>query len=391
MSVLRAADLFAGAGGSSTGLLRVAESLGARVDLTAVNHWPTAIETHAANHPDARHVCEDIDQVIPRKVTGGRLDLLWLSPACTEHSYARGNLELTAEDQSRATAWCALRWIDETRPAWVVVENVPAFAKWGPLGRNNRPLLSRLGETYRAYLAAIRSRGFTVEARELNAADYGGATARPRLFIVGRFDGGRSRGPIPWPVQTHAPAGTMPLFGDLQMWRGAREVIDWSIPGRSIYDRPKPLAEATMRRIADGVRRFGSQPFVLGQQSGAVARAVTDPLPTIATAGAISLVEPFIISYYGSGANVSSVHDPLRTITTVDRFGLVRQEGSDLTLRMLVVKELAAAMGFPDGYHFAGTKRDATAQVGNAVSVDQAAALWAHPVADILGRTERAA
>lgn len=392
MSVIRAADLFCGAGGSSTGLLRVAESLGARVDLTAVNHWPVAVETHAANHPDARHVCESLDSVDARKVTGGKLDLLWASPECTHHSTARGGKPI--HDQSRSTAWHVLRWAEALRPRWVVVENVPEFQTWGPLGANGRPLQSRKGEVYGTWLASLRSLGYTVDARVLNAANYGAATSRRRLFVVARLDGGaRGRGPIPWPEWTHAPQGERRgLFStELPRWRGAREIIDWSLPGRSIYDRPKPLAEATMRRIADGVRRFGGQPFVLGQQSGAVARSVRDPLPTIATAGAISLVEPFIISYYGSGANVSSVRDPLRTITTVDRFGLVRQEGSDLTLRMLVVKELAAAMGFPDGYHFAGTKRDATAQVGNAVSVDQAAALWAHPVEHVLGRTERAA
>jgi DNA (cytosine-5)-methyltransferase 1 len=139
------------------------------------------------------------------------------------------------------------------------------------------------------------------------------------------------------------------------------------------------------------VRRYGGQPFVLGQQSGSVPRLTTDPLPTIATKGAISLVQPFLIAYYGSGANVSSVEAPLRTVTTRDRFGLVRAEGGDLTLRMLRLHELSAAMGFPADYRFTGSDTDAKAMVGNAVEVNQAAALWQAPVEQVLGVSRRAA
>lgn len=389
MSVLRVADLFAGAGGSSTGLLRVVEAAGARVDLTAVNHWRAALETHAANHPRARHICEPIDSVVPRRVVGGDLDLLWASPSCVNHSPAKG--DKTIDDEDRTTAWSVIRWAEATRSAWVIVENVPRFQRWGPLGRHGRRLASRAGETFRAWLAALHSLGYTVDRRVLNAADYGAYTSRPRLFVVARFDGARSRGPIPWPTPTHAAAGTAPLFADLQPWRAAADIIDWQLPGRSVYARPKPLATATMTRIAEGVRRYSGRPFVLGQQSGAVARLTTEPLPTIATSGAISLVQPFLITYYSSGVNVSPVTVPVRTITTRDRFGLVRSEGGDLTLRMLVLRELSAAMGFPAGY-FAGVGDTAAkAMVGNAVEVHQAAALWQAPVAHVLGQTRRAA
>lgn len=388
-AIIRAADLFCGAGGSSTGLRRVADALGARLDLTAVNHWPTAVETHAANHPEARHVCEPIDGIAPRQVTGGDLDLLWASPSCVNHSSAKGDKAI--DDEDRATAWAVLRWAEATRAQWVIVENVEQMRAWGPLGRNGRRLTSRKGEIFQVWLAALRALGYTVDVRVLNAANYGAATSRPRLFIVGRFDGARSRGPIPWPAYTHAEPGTSPLFGHLAPWRGADAIIDWSLKGRSVFDRKTPLADATMRRIAEGVRRFGGQPFVLGQQSGSVPRLTTDPLPTIATSGAISLIQPFLIAYYGSGVNVSSVSAPLRTITTRDRFGLVRSEGGDLTLRMLRLPELAAAMGFPVGYFGDVSDTLAKVMVGNAVEVNQAAALWQHPVAAVLGSTKRAA
>lgn len=420
MTTIKAADLFCGAGGSSTGLKLVADALGVSLDLTAVNHWPTAVETHAANHPEARHVCESLDSIDPRKVTGGSLDLLWASPECTHHSTARGGKPIN--DQSRSTAWCVVRWAEALRPRYVIVENVPEFQTWGPIGSNNRPLVSRKGETFAAWLTAMRSIGYTIEAQVLNSADYGAATTRRRLFVVARLDGGRSRGAIHWPAPSHAPVGTSSLFGDLQPWRAAREIIDWNERGTSIFHRTKPLAPRTMERIAVGAKKFWGlnlepfliamehggreleinkplptittarggafglvQPFVIGQQSGATPRGVADPIPTLSTAGAVSLVEPFIVSFYGSGVNVSSVREPLRTLTTHDRHGLVQPAHLDVTFRMLRLHEASAAMGFPADYRFSGTRADGMKQVGNAVEVNQAAALWQHPVEQVMG------
>jgi DNA (cytosine-5)-methyltransferase 1 len=422
MRTIKAVDLFCGAGGSSTGLKRITDALGLRLDLTAVNHWPIAVATHASNHPEARHVCESLDSIDPRKVTGGSLDVLWASPECTHHSTARGGKPIN--DQSRSTAWCVTRWAEALRPRWIIVENVPEFQTWGPIGSNDRPLQSRKGETFTAWANALRSLGYTVEARVLNSADYGAATTRRRLFVTARLDGGaRGRGPIDWPSPTHAPAGTSPLFGDLKPWRAAREIIDWDERGTSIFQRKKDLAPRTMERIAAGARKFWGvelepfivamehggrelsidkplptittakggafglvQPFVLGQQSGAAPRGVSDPTPTLATSGAVSLVEPFLVSFYGSGVNVSSVREPLRTLTTHDRHGLVTPTHLDVTFRMLRLHEASAAMGFPADYQFSGTRADGMKQVGNAVEVNQAAALWAAPVAQVAAR-----
>ncbi|MGE0450870.1 MAG: DNA cytosine methyltransferase [Vicinamibacterales bacterium] len=465
MKTLKAADLFCGAGGSSTGLRRVADALGVRVDLTAVNHWPIAVETHAANHPDARHICESLDSVDPRKVTGGSLDLLWASPECTHHSSARGGRPIS--DQSRSTAWCVVRWAEALRPKWIIVENVPEYQTWAPLGTNGRPLKSRKGELFWAWVNALVAAGYHVEFRVLNAADYGAATTRRRLFVVARFDGGaRGRGPIAWPLATHTPSGSSStLFDGLPSWRAAREIIDWTERGQSIFGRKKPLADNTLRRIAAGARKFWGvelepflvayhserpgeaarvnglnaplptlttenrfglvqpfimpvthgtdrsrrersvddplatvtganrgelallEPFLLGQQSGAEGRAVSDPMPTVATKGAISLIEPFLVNFYGSGSGLipQSVGRPLPTVTTKDRFGLVQPAHLDITFRMLRPHELAAAMGFPVDYQFAGTRTDAVKQIGNAVEVNQAAALWTRPVEHLSG------
>lgn len=431
MTEVTAADLFCGAGGTSTGLAQTCDALGIRLDLTAVNHWDVAVETHAANHPGARHLCASLDSIDPRRAVGGRLDLLWASPECTHHSKARGGKPVN--DQSRATAWCVVRWADALRPRWIGVENVTEFEDWAPLGSNDKPLKSRKGAVFMAWVQALQALGYRVEWRRLCAADYGAATTRTRLFVLCRYDGGRARGPIAWPAETHGAAVDQgSLFGARQPWRAAREIIDWTIRGTSIFNRPRPLADNTLRRIAEGARRFWGvdlqpflikmrgtsdahlkssalsidapvptlsaggehvgiiQPFVLGQHGGSVARLVSDPIPTLAQGCATALVEPFVLSFYGGSTVLTSTRDPLRTVTTKDRHGLVQPAGLDVTLRMFQTHEAAAAMGFPKGYRFAGTKREQMAQVGNAVEVNQAAALTRAMVLDMVSR-ERAA
>lgn len=454
--MIRAVDLFCGAGGSSTGLAQSVAAAGLQLDLTAINHWPVAVETHAANHPAARHLCESLDGVDPRKViTGKRLDILTASPECIHHSNARGGKPM--DDQSRSTAWHVLRWADALRPSWVLVENVKEFITWGPLASNGRPLKSRKGVLFAQFVSTLQAMGYRVEWRVLNAANYGAATTRQRFFLVARL----GSGPVPWPDQTHAARSLQGgLFGALAPWRPAREVIDWSLKGRSIF-AGKPLAEKTLARIAAGARKFWGieldpflvvlrqnadgrsldeplpavtaqgthlglvepflvpmygeragqsprthgvseplptipasgggkfvvcEPFMLGQQSGATARAVSSPAPTVATKGAISLIEPFLVKYYATATGAQSIGEPLDTVTTKDRHGLVTGQSDgmalDILIRMLQPHELAAGQGFPAGYKFAGNKTEQTRQIGNAVEVHQARALFGAMLAD---------
>ena len=424
-----AADLFCGAGGSSTGLVRAAEQRTQAIDLLAVNHWPVAVATHTRNHPWARHLCADLSSVDPSKVVpGGRLDLLIASPECTHHSNARGGKPCS--DQSRASAWHVMHWCERLDVREVLIENVKEFASWGPLSKQGRPIKRLRGATFRAFVSALQSFGYIVDWKILNAADYGDATCRHRLFVRAS-----KNGPITWPKASHAGA-----------WRPAREIIDWSIVSQPISQRARPLAPKTMDRISYGLKKFSGTPFVIGQQSGATPRSVGNPLPTIATAGAIGFCEPFLVQYQGGDARRSNrVHSldsplptqptenrfalcepfiipmehsgrnalrsteqplptittakggafglcepfitkyygnggetpvsaPLGTITTVDRFALVEPTKTDVRFRMLQPHELAAAMGF-DGYEFSGTKTDQVKQIGNAVAVRTAQAL----------------
>lgn len=325
--LIRAGDLFCGAGGATNGLLSACHQLGLRADVLAVDHWPVAIETHAQNHPAVRHFCEDLESVNPRKVVpGGKLDLLMAGPECTHHSMARGGKPIN--DQSRASAWCVLRWATVLQIDTVLIENVREFQGWGPIGSNGRPLKSRKGETFHAYLDAFRSLGYKVDFRTFNAADFGDPTTRQRLFIQCR----RGRKPIVWPEPSHSRCGDGSLFGRMRTWRTAREIIDWSIPSKSVFGRKRPLSPNTLARIAAGLHKFGgtaAEPFLVllnggGRQGAGGAKSVDDPVPVITAGGKhIGLCEPFIVPQF-SGQGPKSIDQPLGTITTTSRgVGLV--------------------------------------------------------------------
>lgn len=357
--VLNIADLFCGAGGTSTGAVDAARALGYTPRLTAVNHWPRAVETHSLNHPDARHLCASLDSLNPRDLfSEGELDLLWASPECTHHSRARGGKPM--RDQSRATAWCVVRWAEALRPGTVIVENVPEFQEWGPLGSDGKPLQSRKGATFEAWVQALRSIGYAVDWRKLCAADFGDPTTRTRLFVQAV----RGRRKIVWPEPTHTQEAD--LFGRPQWKSTEKHVIDWSIPVPAISDRKRPLAANTMRRIKEGLRRYGSGPVVIAMEHGGRALAGSVPLPTVTTAKGGAFGFALVIEYYGTG-QARPVTEPLPTVTCTDRFGLLVADARRIGFRMLRPHELAAAQGFPRKYKFTGNKTEQVKQIGNAV------------------------
>ena len=318
MRKLIAADLFCGAGGTSQG----AEQSGAAEVRFALNHWQTAVETHSANFPGAKHVNSRLDQTSPSEAE--RIDLLFASPECTHHSRARGGRPTS--DQQRSGAWDVLKWIEHHRPSWVVVENVVEFRDWGPVGANGRPLESKRGHTFSAWATAIRSLGYKVDDAELNAADYGAATSRNRLFVIARKG---NRSPL-FPEPTHGKRAGGELPGmELQPWRAAAQIIDWSVPCPSVFARKRPLADKTLLRIEAGLRRFVG-PFVAqwDHQSGggSYTRDISGPLGTFTTKANMGLVNPFITRVaHGEGRWGRSVDDlgcPLGTLTTSKDFAL---------------------------------------------------------------------
>ena len=494
-------DNFAGGGGASLG---IEQALGKPVDV-AINHDAEALAMHRANHPDTVHYSNNIWDVKPAEVVRrhGPIRLAWFSPDCTFHSKAKGSAPIReAGKRSRDLSWVVVRWARTARPQIIILENVEEFALWGPLGENDRPCPNRKGHTFRRWVAALKDAGYDVEWRELRACDYGAPTIRKRLFLVARRDGQ----PIVWPDPTHGPG--------LTPYRTAAECIDWNIPVHSIFLSKeegrkagvrRPLAEATMRRIAKGVWKYvinAQKPFIaplthqghdrvhdideplrtvtgahrgelslvsafLAQHNtGMVGRPAEAPLSTVVgrgtqqnlvtahltrqfgnsigqvaeapaptttaggggktglvtahltahfssnTAGGKgdiqrplntvlahgthqSLVQAFLIKYYGEGGQWGAVDAPSPTVTTKARLGLVTVEGVDyeivdIGMRMLTPRELFRAQGFPDSYEiapvFRGKPMTKTAQIrmcGNSVCPPIARSLVSANVTDV--------
>lgn len=337
-------DLFAGGGGASSG---IEQALGRPVDI-AINHNPTAIALHEANHPQTRHYVADVFEVEPKIATQGRpVGLLWASPDCTYHSKARGKKPIrSASKKRRALAWVVTRWAGQVRPRVIKLENVEEFQWWGPLigSRDDlRPCKKRRGKTFKAWVRSLRVLGYSVEWRELRACDYGAPTIRKRLYLIARCDGQ----PIEWPAPTHGhPTSQAVQSKVLQPWRAVAKCIDWSLPMCSIFATPeeakewakfhgvstpiRPLRPNTMARIARGVQRFvldNPKPFLVpvahGEGSGKTKRwgsgmrSIDDPHTTATCKGDTGLVVPFVAGVGGRQGQSAerSVSNPLQTVT----------------------------------------------------------------------------
>jgi DNA (cytosine-5)-methyltransferase 1 len=336
-------DLFAGGGGASTG---IEQALGRHVDI-AVNHDPAAVSLHQANHPQTRHFVSDVFEVDPLAVTQGQdVGLLWASPDCKHFSKAKGGKPVSKK--IRGLAWVVVKWAKLVRPDVICLENVEEFQDWGPLTADGMPCPIGKGKTFRRWKASLQSLGYKIEHRELRACDYGAPTIRKRLFLVARCDGQ----PIVWPAPTHAKA---PAKGSgLKPWRTAAECIDWSIPCPSIFERERPLAEATQRRIAHGIKRYvldNPKPYIvdavrdgggnlippraplvarIGQTGGKgkYSTGPTEPISTITSKAEHLLVSPTLVQTGygerpGQAPRVPGMDKPLGTAVDGQKHGLV--------------------------------------------------------------------
>lgn len=320
-------DIFAGGGGASLG---IKQALGVEVDL-AINHDPEALMMHRANHPGTRHECSNVWEVDPVQATGGRpVGLAWFSPDCTHHSRAKGGKPRSKK--IRSLAWVVVQWAAAVRPRVIILENVIEFASWGPLTKRGQPDKRHLGETYQLWLEQLTALGYKVQSRELRACDYGAPTIRKRLFIIARCDGE----PIVWPESTHGEPGN--LFG-LPPYRMAAECIDWGLPCPSIFERKRPLAEATMQRIAKGVRKYvinAREPFIVrcahGEgvdgRWGRGEHPMTEPLPTATGSKEFALVSPTMVQIRygerdGKSPRVPGLDKPLGTVVSSGKHALV--------------------------------------------------------------------
>lgn len=358
-------DNFAGGGGASTGI----ELAAGRPVAIAINHDPAAILLHKTNHPFTEHLQASVWDVDPVQVCRGRpVGLAWFSPDCKHFSKAKGKALL--DRNIRGLAWIVLRWAAKVRPRVIMLENVEEFQTWGPV-RKGKPVKKKAGQTFQQWKRQLSELGYVIEHRELVAADYGAPTTRKRFCLVARCDGK----PIVWPEPTHGPRDCEAVrAGKLKPWRSAAEIIDWSVPGYSIFATKqeiwdtygvkavRPLASNTMRRIIRGVDKFtirSGSPFIVEcnhggdghtrtteepvntvtrKYTGGVAAAnliqyhteqsekvrgqgMGDPMMTVDSSNRYGLACANLVEYYGNG-NPLDVAEPLHTVTAHDREAL---------------------------------------------------------------------
>lgn len=331
-------DSFAGGGGASSGI----ELALGRIVNAAINHDPAAILMHKTNHPYTEHYQASVWEIDPRTVCRGRpVALAWFSPDCKHFSKAKG--AALVDKRIRGLAWITLRWAGTVRPRVIILENVEEFVTWGPV-RKGKPVKKLAGTTFQKFIFQLRALGYTVEWRELVAADYGAPTTRKRFVLIARCDGR----PIVWPERTHAPRDSEDVrAGRLPPWRSAAEIIDWTLPCPSIFDTKaevleryglkavRPLADNTMRRIIRGVDKFtirSGAPFLVpsgyGENKGQKPRVhdAAEPLPTAVGKGKHAACRPLLapVTVTNTSNSVgSAAGDPVHTVTTAGNQMLV--------------------------------------------------------------------
>jgi DNA (cytosine-5)-methyltransferase 1 len=339
----RVVDMFSGLGGSSTAATQAIRARGEEIDLRAINHWNLSCASHRVNHPKASHFCERITRDRAREIVPeGYLDLLIASPECTNHSPAKNGQP--RDDQSRATPMLIADWCSRVYVERFFIENVGEMKNWGPLDRDGNPIKEQAGALYRAWIDLLRAIGYSITEMVVDAADYGDAQHRERLFIMGTHGG---KAPI-FPEATHGEPG---LF-DTQRFRTARDIIDWSNPGQPVRMKRR-LCQRTMDRIEEGNAAFKGEPFLLPRVRHGVGsvRSVDRPLNTVTcTSWDIGLVTPLKGDFYH------------RCLSPQEAAPTLRDMGLPLDCRLPSVPSVTAPIEFR------------TVQVGNAVCVNAVAA-----------------
>lgn len=332
-------DSFAGGGGASEG---IRAATGRDPDI-AINHDRAALAMHRINHPGTRHIAEDVWHVDPVAMCDGQpIGMLWLSPDCKHFSKAKGGKP--REKEIRGLAWIALKWVKALpkwqRPRVIFLENVEEFQDWGPLLDDGTPCPVQKGATFRNYVSSFKALGYKkIEWQERRAWRAGAPTIRKRLYVIMR----RDDEPIVWPAPKRGnpndPIDAAKIAaGVLQPWRtAASDVIDWSLPCPSIFDTSeeikqkwglrakRPLAEATLARIAKGVMRYvvnAEKPFIVPgfvtyAQQGGRNRSAEEPLHTITASrkDQNAVITPFVTKF-NRGATGHHIDEPLHTITS---------------------------------------------------------------------------
>lgn len=310
-------DNFAGGGGASTG---IEMAIGRSVDI-AINHDPDAIAMHKVNHPKTKHYCEDVWQVDPKEACAGHpVALAWFSPDCKHFSRAKGGKPV--DKNIRGLAWVTLRWAATVQPRVIMLENVPEIQSWGPIDRDGKPIKEKAGCFFCSFIKQLKQLGYRVEYKELKSCDYGAPTTRKRFYLIARCDGK----PVIWPEPTHADRRSKAVKDGLLLpYRTAAECIDWSILTQSIFDRKRPLADNTMKRIARGIIKYvieNPEPFIVTVNHGSDSfrgQGIHEPLNTVTAKNGYGIIAPVMTAIGQTGFSDDrsySIDEPIRTIVS---------------------------------------------------------------------------
>lgn len=317
MELYECGDMFCGAGGYTTGSVMALDAFKVPYEYWAVNHWNRAVETMKLNHPMVHTFEQDLTVVIPSEVIPGRhLHHLHASPSCTHHSRACGGRPRSR--QLRAQPNIVVDWVDDVEVDRISIENVPEFTSWGPLDDEDKPIKAKKGLYFETWLKSLEVRGYDIEWRIVNCADFGDATSRKRFFLKAVKKG---RGKIVWPEPTFSQDGVV-----LPRWRGVKECLDFTDTGRSIFNRSKPLAPATLERIAVGAQKYWGvdiRPFIVRMNRNCYAESIDAPCSAITTSGAHHMLcTPIVVDHCNNGG-CQDGSSPLGTVMTHDRYSLV--------------------------------------------------------------------
>lgn len=337
-------DLFCGAGGTTTGIVRHANVI------ACINHDKNAIASHSANHPNAVHFTEDIRTVALepliamvkeiRRKNPKAIICIWASLECTNHSNAKGGISRDAD--SRTLAEHLFRYIEALNPDMVWIENVGEFKHWGPLRikavahkkysellmtkpSKKKPVPEYVmipnkefkGQDYNRWIKQMESYGYNSDDILLNAADYGCETSRKRLFI--QF--AKPHIKISWPEPTHDKRGR----NGLDVWKPVRPLLQLEEHGQSIFDRKRgKLAPKTLDRIYRGLEKFCKVPFIVKYYGTAKTPVSMDsPSPTLTTKDRLSVVQAqYLESQYGMSIG-RTLDSPAPTLTINPKQNLI--------------------------------------------------------------------
>jgi DNA (cytosine-5)-methyltransferase 1 len=307
-----AIDLFCGAGGLALGL----EQAGLEpVILIDNDKW--VCETLKLNRPNWNVICNDVSKMDWR---GYKADVVTGGFPCQAFSHA--GKKRGFEDTRGTLFFEFARCVNEVRPKIFVGENVAGL------------VIHDNGRTLKTMISILKSFGYNVQHKVLDAVDYGVPQKRKRIFIVGTLPGMSFSFPEPSRkvVTLREALKNVPRSPGAEYSEKRSEVLKLVPPGGCWVDLPLNLQK----------RHMGKSYYSGGGRRGMARRLSWD--------------------------------EPSLTLTTSPAQKETERCHPEET-RPFTVREYARIQTFPDNWQFAGGVGVQYRQIGNAVPVKLAKAV----------------